>query len=206
MTAVMDDRTRLLGMIRTRRASIDAYVDRKTPASTRLSTISVVSSSIAAALTAGPGLGGGDFAQTVQEGLDLDRSDTVWRVLCLAAVAVSVTAAISANLSTTNDLAGRIAAAQQAGALLEKLQRRLEFPRPEGEDDVHEAVREYGDVVVTIWFVPEMRIDPATGQPDDGSEPERRRGGLAPSVAAAAVAFSALVLVVTLVGYGRGLI
>jgi hypothetical protein len=195
-----DDRVRLLETVRARRACIDAYVKHKTPASTRLSTVSIVSSAIAAALTAGPALGGTTFAQTVQDGLNLDRPDMVWRILCFAALAVSITAAISANLSKSHDLTSRIAAAEQAGAVLERLQRRLEFPQQGVETDVQEVVREYGDVVAGIPFIPETYADSASS-----GEPERRRFGLGPSVAAVVAVLSAVLLVATLVGCGVGL-
>src|SRR3712207_3710350 len=101
--AAADERAELLLTIERRREAIDAYVREKTPASGRLSTISIVSSAIAAALTAGPALGGEGFTDRVQDGLDVEAGPPAWQVLCLAALVVSVIAAISANLAKAND-------------------------------------------------------------------------------------------------------
>src|SRR3712207_2633743 len=150
--AAADERAELLLTIEHRRDAIEAYVREKPPASGRLSTISIVSSAIAAALTAGPALGGERFTASVQDGLDLDRAPTVWRVLCFAALAVSVTAAIAANLARANDLTSRIAAAEAAGAMLHGLHTRLRFAGLSLED----AVQEYRDIVAGIPFVPEL--------------------------------------------------
>jgi hypothetical protein len=193
-----DTRARLLDTIQTRRAGIDRYVQEKTPASTRLSTISIVSSALAAALTAGPALGGEPFAQTVQTGLGLGGPDAVWRSLCFGALAVSVTAAISANLSKANDLMSRIAAAEAAGGLLEKMQRRLEY----GELTVEQAVREYGDVVAGIPFVPEARLDPTSGE-SSGRGP--RRAAWASPLVVVVTVLAVLLLVAALAGYVIGL-
>src|SRR3954454_17214430 len=101
-------RARLLKDIETRRRAIEQYLDAKRPVSNRLTTISVISSCVAAALAAGPAVGGNGFADAVQNGLPIGQSSTVWRLLCFAAVAASIAAAISANLSKSSDLAERV--------------------------------------------------------------------------------------------------
>jgi hypothetical protein len=80
-------RARLLKDIETRRRAIEQYLDAKRPVSNRLTTISVISSCVAAALAAGPAVGGNGFADAVQNGLPIGQSSTVWRLLCFAAVA-----------------------------------------------------------------------------------------------------------------------
>jgi hypothetical protein len=188
-------RARLLDTIGVRRTCIDAYVREKTPASTRLSTISIVSSAVAAALTAGPAFGGSTFAETVRTGLDLPHPEWVWRLLCFGALAVSVTAAIAANLNKASDLTSRIAAAEAARASLHGLATRLEFGRLPVED----AAQEYRDVVATIPFVPDVTDDGSSGRAAG-----KRRLGVVASLAAAVV-LAVLLLVVTLIGLGRGL-
>jgi hypothetical protein len=194
-------RARLLETIGNRRDCIVDYIRAKSPASTRLSTISIVSSAVAAALTAGPAFGGSTFAETVQSGLDLRQSEVVWRLLCFGALAVSVTAAISANLSKAHDLTSRIAAAEAAGATLHGLATRLEFGRLSVED----AAQEYRDIVAGIPFVPDMGRS-TSGRSERGRRTSgvRDRLGVVSSLAAA-VALAVLLLVVTLVGYGVGL-
>jgi hypothetical protein len=81
-----DTRAGLLQAIKDRRRTIEAYVREKEPVSTRLLTISIVSSAMAAALTAGPAFGGEKFAETVTTGLSLERPSRVWGILCFGAV------------------------------------------------------------------------------------------------------------------------
>jgi hypothetical protein len=192
-------RARLLETIKDRRQCIDSYVREKTPASTRLSTISIVSSAVAAALTAGPAFGGSSFAKTVQAGLDLDQSESVWRLLCFGALAVSVTAAIAANLNKASDLTSRIAAAEAARATLHGLATRLEFGRLPVED----GAQEYREVLAGIPFVPDGEEGPSRRSGHRGrTSSVRGRVGLVSSLTA--VALAVLLLVAMLVGYGRG--
>jgi len=59
-------RQELLRRITARRTSIDTFVRDLRRRSARLSNITIISSTVAAFLTAGPGLGGRSFAQAVQ--------------------------------------------------------------------------------------------------------------------------------------------
>jgi hypothetical protein len=189
-----DSRAGLLETIRARRGAIEAYVREQRPASTRLSTISIVSSAIAAALTAGPAFGGTRFAETVQQGVSLPHPSNVWRVLCLGALVVSITAAVSAQLNKANDLSTRIGAAEAAGVMLEGLRTRLEY----GRLSVKDGAEEYQDIVAGIPFVHAESTDPG------GAAPSRRRGpGRAWALVIVAV-LAALLLVATLVGLVLG--
>ncbi|GAA4753231.1 hypothetical protein GCM10023328_40610 [Modestobacter marinus] len=193
----------LLDAIRARRAGVDAYVQEQGPASSRLSTISIVSSAVAAALTAGPALGGTDFAETVQDGLALDRSQTVWRVLCFAALAVSLTAAVSVNLQKANDLPARLAAAGTAGALLDGLEARLRF----GGMAVADAAAEYREIVATVPFVPRVRLDREGGTSEAGGGAARAGRRWTDSAVRLAVVpvLGAVLLLAVLVGLARGM-
>jgi hypothetical protein len=193
----------LSGDIQSHCDAIDAYSGKTERRSKRLSTISIVSSAIAAALAAGPAFGGRTFAETVQQGLELDDPSTVWRWLCFGAVVVSVTAGITTELLSKGNLAGHLAAAQEAKALLLRLERRLR----RRELTPSAAVTEFEDIVDGIKFVPVV----ATGAPSSGHGVAPRaapvsRGPVMATVLAATVAlFSALLLVAALVGYGMGL-
>ncbi|MCZ2860670.1 hypothetical protein [Blastococcus sp. VKM Ac-2987] len=189
-TETPDLRAGLLDTIRARRADIAAYVRTKAPVSRRLSTVSIVSSSVVAALTAGPALGGPDFAERVRRGLSLDASETVWQVLCFGALVVSMTAAVSAHLEKTSDLRARVGAAEAAGAMLAGLQARLEY----GRLAVEEASEEYRNILAGIPFVPERG---GTTSSSAGREPR-----LAGQVAV--VVTAAVLLAVTVVGLVRG--
>ncbi|SFT86104.1 hypothetical protein SAMN05660657_03540 [Geodermatophilus amargosae] len=197
-----DTRTGLLETIRDRRAAIEVYVREKEPASRRLLTISIVSSALAAALTAGPAFGGEPFAETVRAGLSLDRPSKVWGLLCLGALVVSVTAAVSAQLDKSHDLRSRIGAAEAAGVMLDGLRTRLEF----GGMSIPDAAQEYQDILAGIPFVHESSADP-TGDPqgDGGFGSTRRRARLRGWQFGIVAVLAALLLAATLVGYVRGL-
>jgi hypothetical protein len=164
------NRARLIDEIDMRRRAIDQYLDAKRPVSNRLTTISVISSCVAAALAAAPAVGGTGFADVVGNGLAIGRSETVWRLLCLAAVAASIAAAISANLSKSSDLTERVAAAEAASSSLDGLRARLLFSRL----PVADAVQQYQEVIARVPWVP----DPDGGTPGttgDENEPQRGR-------------------------------
>ncbi|WP_369255257.1 hypothetical protein [Geodermatophilus amargosae] len=194
-----DSRAGLLETIRVRRGAIEAYVHEQRPASTRLSTISIISSSVAAALTAGPAFGGTRFADNVKEGLSLEQTSQVWQVLCLGALVVSVTAAVSAQLNKANDLTSRIGAAEAAGVMLDGLRTRLEY----GRLPVKEGAEEYQDIVAGIPFVHAGPTDPASGT--SGAATSRRRRPAGAWVLGVVAVLAVLLLAAALLGLVRGL-
>jgi hypothetical protein len=183
--------------------AIEAYTTKNERGSKRLSTISIVSSAIAAALTAGPAFGGRSFAETVQQGLSLGDSSTVWRSLCFGAVVVSVTAGITTEMVSKGNLAGHLIEAHEARALLLKLERRLR----RREVAPGAAMTEFEDIVDALTFIPLA----GAGAPSGGHDADRRavparRGPAVATVLAATVALvSAVLLLAGLVGYGLGL-
>jgi hypothetical protein len=146
-----DFRRELLTRIDARRAGITAYLRRIRPRRDHLITTSIVSSSLAAVLTAGPALGGETFADTVGNALSLGDRSLVWRLLCLGALVVSLVAAISTNLARSRDLERRVNAAEACNTELEGLATLLEFGRLPLDD----AVKLYQQYVVKIPFVEE---------------------------------------------------
>ncbi|MCW2608897.1 MAG: hypothetical protein QOC93_2064 [Actinomycetota bacterium] len=151
MEPVPDRRRELLDRIGERRAGVAAYLRRIRPRRDRLITTSIVSSALAAVLTAGPALGGRSFADTVGRALSLRDTSAVWRLLCLGALVVSVVAVISTNLAESRGLERRVNAAEACKTELEGLATLLEFGRlPVG--DAAELYRQY---VAKIPFVDE---------------------------------------------------
>jgi hypothetical protein len=142
-------RARLLDEIETRRRAMEQYLDAKRPVSSRLTTISVISSCVAAALAAAPALGGKGFTDTVGTGLALGQSEAVWRLLCFAAAAASVAAAIAANLSKSSDLAERVAGTEAAHGLLDGLRARVRFSRL----PMAEAAQQYQEIIARVPWV-----------------------------------------------------
>lgn len=149
----------LLARIDARRASIGAYLRQARPRGNRLVNTAIISSAIAAVLTAGPALGGETFSRGVANGLSLPSDSIVWRSLCLLALAVSIVAAITTNLARSQDTARRITAAESANAELEGLRTLVEF----GQVPVGEAAKLYQQYVVKIPV-------------DRGTPPGARRG------------------------------
>jgi hypothetical protein len=114
-----------------------------------LTYLSIVSSALAAALTAGPALGGPGFTRSVAEGLGANDDSNVWRLLCILAMVVSVIAAIAANLSKAKNAEARIISAETSNAELEGLQTLVEF----GQLPLQDAVKLYQQYVAKIPFV-----------------------------------------------------
>lgn len=79
--ADVDVRQELLRRIRTHQASINAYVQKMQGRRELVANVSIVSSVIAAALVAGPAVGGVTFADTVKRGL-VGRVARVYGACC----------------------------------------------------------------------------------------------------------------------------
>ena len=149
--------SQLLSRIKKRRRSIDAYLRAARPRSERLTWVSVISSALAAVLTAGPALGGKPFNDSLASSLQIDGPSGIWRPLCILAMVVSVIAAISANLSKSKNAEARIISAEACNAQLEGLQTMVEFEQVSLED----AVDLYQQYISKIPFVPEAGKSPA---------------------------------------------
>jgi cytochrome bd-type quinol oxidase subunit 2 len=144
----------LLARIDARRASVQAFLRGHRPRIRRRANITIVLSSLAAVFTAGPALGGEPFAESVQNTLGLASDSTVWRVLCLLAMLVSVSAAVLSNIAKSQDDVARLSTAEAANAELEGLSTLLQF----GHLSVDDAVKLYQQYSVKIPFVEEQPV------------------------------------------------
>lgn len=144
-----DPRQRLSSRIDEKQQAIRSYLGKERPRRTRLANISIVGSALAAALTAGPAVGGTGFTSAVAEIFNLSDDSIVWRVLCLLAVICSVAAALATNFATSHSLADRVSAAETSSAQLEGLQVALSF----GHIDIDEAVKLYQQYSTQVPFV-----------------------------------------------------
>ena len=144
-----DLRQDLLERSSARRAGIDAFLRAQRPKVRRRSTAMLTLTSASAVFTAGPALGGVPFAEAVRNTLGLSTSSVVWRVLCLLALLVSVTAALLTNVSKPQDAVAQLSAVEAAGAELEGLSTLLEF----GHLSVEDGVKLYQQYVTKIPFV-----------------------------------------------------
>jgi hypothetical protein len=148
----------LVARIEARRAAVRAYLRDNRPRLRRRSNLTVVLSALAAVFTVGPAVGGETFAGGVQRTLGLSTDSIVWRVLCLAALLVSVTAAVLTNLTRAQDTVGRLSTVEAAGAELEGLMTLLEF----GQLAVPDAVRLYQQYAEKISFLDDVPAGTAT--------------------------------------------
>jgi hypothetical protein len=167
-----DERLRqdLLARIDARRSAVREFLRANQPTIRRRTTVALVLSSLAALFTAGPALGGENFSGAVQASLGLRSDSTVWRVLCLAALVVSLGAAVSANLGKSQEAAvQRLTAAEAARAGLDGLATLLQF----GQLAVDDAAKLYQQYCGAIPFVDDGPVH-AAAQPAPARVPAPR--------------------------------
>ena len=147
-------RQRLTENIEQRQSAIKQFLRQERPRRNRLATTSVVGSALAAAFTAGPAFGGAKFAVGVQGALALEQSAIVWQALCVAAMLMSLIAAVSTNLANSHSVAAKVSAAETCNAQLEGLQTALNFGRlPLGD-----AVQLYQQYTTQVAFVDDVEV------------------------------------------------
>ena len=149
MDETSDTRQRLSSRIDEKQKDLRSYLGRERPRRNRLANISIVGSATAAALTAGPAVGGTGFTNAVAEFFNLSDDSIVWRGLCLLAVIASIAAALATNFATSRSVADRVSAAETASAQLEGLQVALNF----GHIEIDEAVKLYQQYATQVAFV-----------------------------------------------------
>ncbi|WP_246018498.1 hypothetical protein [Arthrobacter crusticola] len=142
-------RQKLIANIEQRQSAVRLFLRHERPRRNRLVMTSVLGSALAAGLTAGPALGGTKFAAGVQEALTLEQSSIVWQVLCLAAMLMSVAAAISTSLSNSHAVSTKVTAAEVCNAQLDGLKTALDLGRMSLED----AIELYQQYTIQVAFV-----------------------------------------------------
>jgi exonuclease VII small subunit len=150
-------RRQLVERVRARRIDIDGFLDRARPRNSRLATVGIVSSALAAVFTGGPAIGGETFAKAAQGFVGSTTDSPVWRSLCALALVVSVVAAICTNLMRSQNATARISAAETANAELDSLQTMLEF----GQVRLDVGLKLYQQSVAKVSFVDERLTGPS---------------------------------------------
>ncbi len=125
----MSDTEALLEKIRSKRREVAEYLKKSEPRQSRLITNSIVAGALAAALTAGPGVGGSGFIEAAKGVVSFGIP--VWQVLCLLATVLSMAAVITNGLLKTRDLTSKIAQVRGCDAKLEGLETMLELDQIE---------------------------------------------------------------------------
>lgn len=147
---------KLLNKIKARRESITIFVRELDRRAVRLTNLSIICSALTTALTAAPAMGGTNFIEGMQF-LGMSNDPPVWRIVCFAAMFLSLAAAISTNMYKSHDMAARIAKAQASSVLLEGLEASVEF----GQFSVQEAMKLYSQYIADIPFIQDSVTGPA---------------------------------------------
>ena len=166
MTEDSDLRRDLLARIEYRRAAVQAFLRANRPRIRRRANITIVLTSLAAAFTAGPAIGGETFSVAVQDSFGLASDSYVWRVLCLLALLVSVGAAVMTNIGKQQDDVARLSTAEAANAELEGLTTLLQY----GQLPVQEGVKLYQQYSTKIPFVDDVPVGAGGGPHWAGSQ------------------------------------
>ena len=135
MTAVSSDD--ILGRIRGKRAEVERFLSSAVPRKRRLLNTTIVGGSVAAALTAGPAVGGQPFTAWLT--MTLDLTGPSWRLLCGAASVASILATVATQVLKSNNLEQNIGRAQSARAKLEVLETSVTL----GQLDTRQATAEF---------------------------------------------------------------
>ena len=140
----------LLGQIRRKRTQIEAFLAVARPRKRRLLNTTIVGGSLAAALTAGPAVGGPSFTVALTGALGLNpASSPSWRILCAAASICSILATVATQLLKSHNIEEHVTRAQGCRAKLEVLEVGLTV----GQLDQRQATTEYLKCVEEASFL-----------------------------------------------------
>lgn len=121
----MNDKDALLKKINAKRGEVYDYLKKNEPKHSRYITTSIVAGALAAALTAGPGVGGTGFIESAKGVISFGIP--VWQVLCLVATLLSMSAVIANGLLKARDLTSKITRVRGCDAKLEGLEIMLDM-------------------------------------------------------------------------------
>jgi hypothetical protein len=147
-------RKELSARIEERRGTIRDFLRRTRPRRSRLTNISILGSSLAAAFTVGPAAGGSRFTDAVKNLFALPDDSVVWRVLCLGAVLLSLAAAVATNLANSADVASQVSAAEACLGELEGLQLSLSL----GNAPLDEVIQAYRQAIAKVSFLTDAPV------------------------------------------------
>ena len=146
MTTVSSNQE-LLTRIHQQRAQVDRFLAAAVPKKRRLLNTTIFGGSLAAALTAGPAVGGASFTAWLTGTLGLTSPS--WRLLCGGATICSVLATVATQLLKSDNIEQNVIRAQGARAKLEVLEIGLTI----GQLDERQALTEYLKCVEETAFL-----------------------------------------------------
>lgn len=124
----------LLLKIANKRKAIAKYIAKNEPHQRKLVNASIISGAVAAALTAGPGVGGNEFIQKVNDSTPFDIGIPTWQIICVAATILSVASVVFNGMIKTHDMSAKISSARGCDAKLEGLELRLALSQLKADD------------------------------------------------------------------------
>jgi len=142
-----ESREDIANRIKQKRAQLDRFISSARPRKRRLINTTIVGGSVAAALTAGPALGGQPFTSWLTGALGLTSPS--WRILCAAASVCSVAATVATQLLKSHNVEEHVARAQGCRAKLEVIEVGLSV----GQIDQKQATTEYLKCVEEAAFL-----------------------------------------------------
>ena len=132
-----DQTVELLNRVRAKRTQLSAFLASAKPRRRRLLNTVVLGGSLAAALTAGPAIGGQSFTAWLTATLGLTSPS--WRLLCGVASVCSLMATISTQILKSHNIEENVVKAQSCNAKLEVIETGLSL----GQLDVRQATDHY---------------------------------------------------------------
>ena len=125
--AVADQRERLLNLIADQQKACRSYLAKAKPRLATLTFLNLAAGALAAAVAAGPALGGSSLLDTVQVRLDIGNDDLLYQVICAVAFVMSLISVITANIIRAYDFSARVAAVEGCCSELDSLRIQLLF-------------------------------------------------------------------------------
>ena len=142
-----DSTAELVARIREKRQQMDRFLSTARPRKRRLINTTIIGGSVAAALTAGPAVGGQSFTAWLTSTLGLTSPS--WRLLCAAASVCSITATVATQLLKSHNVEEHVTRAQGCRAKLEV----IEVSLAAGQIDARQATAEYLKCVEEAAFI-----------------------------------------------------
>lgn len=144
MIQTTNDEQVLLTKIRNKRQELAAYLARAEPRSLRLINASIISGALAAALTAGPGIGGEGFISAAKNIVSFGIP--IWQLLCLLATILSVAVVVSNGMLKSNSITSKVEKTRTCDAKLEGLETMIEL----AQVDLKQAAQLYTQCLTEI--------------------------------------------------------
>jgi hypothetical protein len=127
LRTMTDERQHLLHLITMQQKACRSYLAKVKPRFAVLTVTNLAAGALAAAVAAGPALGGANLLDTVQAQLNVSTEDLLYQLVCAIAFVMSLTSVITANVLRAYDYSARVSAVEGCCAELDSLRIQLLF-------------------------------------------------------------------------------